>query len=207
MCSSPSPSARRSGGSRASAPQRRSLRIAPYSASRLLRCGLSTSCRECGNPVECYLGADDRLVRLHPHELPVAGVPESYRWHVSRGIAHPAGDGSSWCRLTHDLLCPARPAPTAAPQLSGLRRALALRTPRLLDTEVLAPPATGRRPAARARPSAVRPGPSCSCCSSATWPPAPSMRSSASPRPGAEPTVWPRSSAPAGCTGCGPWYP
>ncbi|KUO11420.1 DUF6083 domain-containing protein [Streptomyces sp. DSM 15324] len=142
MCSSPSPSARRWDGSRASAPQRRSLRIAPDSASRLLRCGQTTSCRECGNPVECYLGADDRLVRLHPHELPVAGVPESCRWHVSRGIAHPAGDGSSWCRLAHDLLCPARPAPTAAPQLSGLRRTLALCTRRLLDTGVLAPPAT-----------------------------------------------------------------
>lgn len=142
MCSSPSPSARRWDGSRASASQRRSLRIAPDSASRLLRCGQTTSCRECSNPVECYLGAGDRLVRLHSHELPVVGVPESCRWHVSRGIAHPAGDGSSWCRLTHDLLCPARPAPTAAPQLSGLRRTLALRTRRLLDTGVLAPPAT-----------------------------------------------------------------
>ena len=142
MCSSSSPSARRWDGSRASAPQRRSLRIAPGSASRLLRCGQTTSCRACGNPVESYLRADDRLVQLHPHELPVAGVPESYRWHVSHGIAHPAGDGSSWCRLAHDLLCPALPAPMAVPQLSGLRRSLALRTRRLLDTGVLVPPAT-----------------------------------------------------------------
>ncbi|MEJ8658833.1 DUF6083 domain-containing protein [Streptomyces sp. MS1.AVA.4] len=122
-------------------PQRRSLRIAPNSASRLLRCGQTTSCRECGNPVECYLRADDRLVQLHPHELPVAEVPESCRWHVSRGIAHPAGDGTSWCRLAHALLCPARTAPMAVPHFSGLRRSLALHTRRLLDAGVLAPSA------------------------------------------------------------------
>ncbi|MFJ7118346.1 DUF6083 domain-containing protein [Streptomyces albogriseolus] len=158
MCSSSSPSARRWDGSRASAPQRRSLRIAPGSASRLLRCGQTTSCRACGNPVESYLRADDRLVQLHPHELPVAGVPESYRWHVSRGIAHPAGDGSSWCRLAHDLLCPALPAPMAVPQLSGLRRSLALRTRRLLDTGVLVPPATpAKRPSGEAVCRPARP--------------------------------------------------
>ncbi|MFI6438058.1 DUF6083 domain-containing protein [Streptomyces sp. NPDC050759] len=142
MHSPSSPSARRWDGSRASTPQRRSLRIAPDSASRLLRCGQNASCRECGNPVEWYPRTDDRLVQLHPYELPVAGVPEFCRWHVSRGIAHPAGDGSSWCRLAHEVLCPARPTPTAAPQLSGLRRSLALCTRRLLDTGVLAPPAT-----------------------------------------------------------------
>ncbi|MFC9629048.1 DUF6083 domain-containing protein [Streptomyces mirabilis] len=141
MCSSPSPSARRWDGSRASAPQRRSLRIAPDSASQLLRCGQTSSCRECGNPVEWYLRGDDGLVQLHPHELPAARVPEACRWHVSRGIAHPAGDGSSWCRLAHALLCPARPAPSAAPQLSALRRSLALRTRRLLDAGILTPPA------------------------------------------------------------------
>ncbi|MDO0935225.1 DUF6083 domain-containing protein [Streptomyces sp. DG2A-72] len=141
MCSSPSPSARRWDGSRASAPRRRSLRITPDSASQLLRCGQTASCRACGNPVEWYRRADDRPVQLHPHEVPAARVPESCRWHVSRGIAHPAGDGSSWCRLAHALLCPGRPAPPAAPQLSGLRRSLALRTRRLLDAGVLAPPA------------------------------------------------------------------
>ncbi|WP_420711839.1 DUF6083 domain-containing protein [Streptomyces sp. MMG1533] len=116
------------------------MRIAPDSASRLLRCGQTAYCRACGNPVEWYLRGDDRLVQLHPLELPAALVPETCRWHVSRGIAHPAGDGSSWCRLAHALLCPARPAPSAAPQLSELRRSLALRTRRLLDAGVLAPP-------------------------------------------------------------------
>ncbi|MFF5846143.1 DUF6083 domain-containing protein [Streptomyces massasporeus] len=142
MCSSPSPSARRWDGSRASGPQRRSLRIAPDSASRLLRCGQTSHCRACGNAVEWYLGGDDRPVQLHPHELPAILVPEPCRWHVSRGIAHPAGDGSSWCRLAHALLCPAHPAPSAAPQLSELRRSLAVRTRRLLDAGVLAPSAT-----------------------------------------------------------------
>ncbi|WP_221354821.1 DUF6083 domain-containing protein [Streptomyces beigongshangae] len=142
MCSSSSPSARRWDGSRASAPRRRSLRIAPDSTSRLLRCGQTASCRECGNPVEWYLRADDRLVQLHPHELSAARVPESCRWHVSCGIAHPVGDGSGWCRLAHALLCPARPTSPAAQQLSGLRRSLALRTRRLLDAGVLAPHAT-----------------------------------------------------------------
>ncbi|MFM9458159.1 DUF6083 domain-containing protein [Streptomyces europaeiscabiei] len=142
MCSPSSPSARRWDGSRANTSRRRSLRIAPDSVSRLLRCGQTDACRACGNPVEWYLRADDRLVQLHPHELPAARVPEPCRWHVSRGIAHPAGDGSCWCRLAHALLCPARPAPAAAPQLSGLRRSLALHTRRLLDAGVLTPPAT-----------------------------------------------------------------
>ncbi|MFE7856338.1 DUF6083 domain-containing protein [Streptomyces sp. NPDC057403] len=139
MCSSPSPFVRRWDGSRASGPQRRSLRIAPDSASRLLRCGQTSYCRACGNPVEWYVRGDDRLVQLHPHELPVTLVPEPCRWHVSRGVAHPAGDGSRWCRLAHALLCPACPAPSTAPQLSELRRSLALRTRRLLDAGTLAP--------------------------------------------------------------------
>ncbi|MBL3666924.1 hypothetical protein JL475_13150 [Streptomyces sp. M2CJ-2] len=142
MHSSPSPCGRHWDGSRASAPRRRSLRIAPDSTSRLLRCGQTASCRECGNPVEWYLRVDDRPVQLHPRELPTAQVPESCRWHVSRGVAHPAGDGSSWCRLAHALLCPARPGPPAASELSGLRRSLALRTRRLLNAGVLTPPAT-----------------------------------------------------------------
>ncbi|WP_430378160.1 DUF6083 domain-containing protein [Streptomyces sp. B1-3] len=140
MHSLSSPSARRWDGSRASTRQRRSLRIAPDSANRLLRCGQTAFCRACGNPVDWYLRGDDRRVDLHPHELPVARVPESCRWHVSCGFAHPGGDGSSWCRLAHTALCPAHPAPPAALQLSRLRRSLALRTRRLLDAGVLAPP-------------------------------------------------------------------
>lgn len=83
--------------------------------------------------------SNERRVRLHPYELPTDQVPESCRWHVSSGVAHPCGDGSTWCRLPHAALCPARPAPPDAPQLSGLRRSLALRTRRLLNAGVLVP--------------------------------------------------------------------
>ena len=141
MCSPSSPSARRWDASRASAPRRRSLRIAPDSASRLLRCGQTDACRGCGNPVEWYLRADDRPVQLDPHEVPAARGPESCRWHVNRGIAHPAGDGGRSCRLAHAVLSPGRPAPPAASQLSGLCWSLALRTRHLLDAGVLVPPA------------------------------------------------------------------
>jgi len=141
MCSSPHPSARRWDGSRANASLRRALRVDPQGVSRLLRCGQAASCRECGNPVEWYVRSDERRVRLHPRELSADRVPESCRWHVSSGVAHPAGDGSSWCRVPHAVLCPARPAPLAAPHLSGLRRALALRTRKLLDTGAFTPSA------------------------------------------------------------------
>ncbi|WP_242339645.1 transposase family protein [Streptomyces formicae] len=35
------------------------------------------------------------------------------RWHLSCGIAHPHGDGSTWCRIPHAVLCPARSRPSA----------------------------------------------------------------------------------------------
>lgn len=141
MRPSPHSSARYWDGSRASAPQRRHLRVDPDGISRLLRCGQTGSCRECGNPIEWYVRSDEHWVRLHPQELPADGVPEDCRWHVSSGVAHPAGDGSRWCRLPHAALCPARPAPPSAHQLSALRRSLALRTRRLLDTGAFAPSA------------------------------------------------------------------
>lgn len=137
---------------------RRSLRVDPEGVSRLLRCGQTASCRECGNTVEWYVRSDERRVRLHPHELPTDQVPESCRWHVSSGVAHPSGDGSTWCRVAHAVLCPALPAPPEAPRLSGLRRSLALRTRRLLDARLFAPsaatPPDGPRPGEDAcRPS------------------------------------------------------
>ncbi|WP_328503620.1 DUF6083 domain-containing protein [Streptomyces sp. NBC_00457] len=51
-------------------PPRRSLRVDPTGVSRLLRCGQTASCHECGNPVEWYVRSDERQVRLHPHEMP-----------------------------------------------------------------------------------------------------------------------------------------
>jgi hypothetical protein len=53
-------------------------------------------------------------------------------------VAHPAGDGSGWCRLPHAMLCPARHAhPAAVPELAVLRRALAVNTRRLIDSPSL----------------------------------------------------------------------
>ena len=126
--------------------QRRSLRIDPDSPTRLLRCAQRDRCRECGNPVEWYHRVADRPVRLHPEELPVADVPADYRWHVSSGLAHPAGDGNAWCRLAHAAVCPARDAgATSVPALTRLRRVLAVNTRRLRDTGVFTPCAPSDR--------------------------------------------------------------
>ncbi|MEU3786376.1 MULTISPECIES: DUF6083 domain-containing protein [Streptomyces] len=114
--------------------QRRSLLVEPDSPTRLLRCAQRDRCRECGNPVEWYHRVCDRPVRLHPRELSAAEVPADYRWHVSSGLAHPAGDGSAWCRLAHAVVCPARDgASVTTPALTGLRRVLAVNTRRLTD--------------------------------------------------------------------------
>ncbi|MGW0955339.1 DUF6083 domain-containing protein [Streptomyces sp. NPDC001212] len=122
---------------------RRSLQVTPGGVSRLLRCGHSDRCRECGNRIEWYRRGSQRTVRLHPRELPAAWVPAVCRWHVSSGVAYPAGDGSSWCRLPHAVVCPAREAPAPPPEVAGLRRALAVNTRRLIDAGVFTPPSAG----------------------------------------------------------------
>ncbi|MEH0580030.1 DUF6083 domain-containing protein [Streptomyces sp. B21-108] len=119
---------------------RRSLQVCPDGVSRLLRCGQSGRCRDCGNRIEWYHRSTERAVRLHPQELPAARVPAVCRWHVSSGVAHPAGDGSSWCRLPHAVVCPARDTPPTPPELAGLRRSLAVNTRRLIDAGVFTPP-------------------------------------------------------------------
>ncbi|OIK04859.1 hypothetical protein BIV23_15250 [Streptomyces monashensis] len=117
------------------------MRVHPDSPTRLLRCAQRARCRECGNPVEWYHRGRDRPVPLHPQELPAAEMPAAYRWHVSSGLAHPAGDGSTWCRLTHAVVCPARDAPCdITPALTWLRRSLAVNTRRLTDAGVFVPP-------------------------------------------------------------------
>lgn len=129
-------------GSPASSRRRRSLRVEPDSPPRLLRCAQHGRCRECGNLVEWYHRVCDRPIPLHPRELPSIEVPVAYRWHVSSGLAHPAGDGSAWCRLTHAVVCPARDAPSATTSgLTGLRRALAVNTRRRADAGAFVPPA------------------------------------------------------------------
>lgn len=119
---------------------RRCLQVTPGSVSRLLRCGQGDRCRDCGNPIAWYYRSDSQPVRLHPRELPAAWVPAACRWHVSSGVAYPAGDGSSWCRLAHSVVCPARDTSPPPPELAGLRRSLAVRSRRLIDAGAFTPP-------------------------------------------------------------------
>ncbi|MEU3549444.1 DUF6083 domain-containing protein [Streptomyces longwoodensis] len=142
MRSTPPFPARHRDGSPIAARPRRLLQISPGSASRLLRCGQRDRCRECGNRIEWYTRGSDphrRSVRLHPGEVLAARVPAACRWHVSSGVAYPAGDGSRWCRLPHTAVCPAHDADPACAGLSGLRRALSLTTRRLIDAGAFTP--------------------------------------------------------------------
>ncbi|MFF3275904.1 DUF6083 domain-containing protein [Streptomyces chrestomyceticus] len=147
MRSSPPGGRHWDGSPRHTARPRRWLRVAVDSPSRLLRSAQCDRCRHCGNPIEwCYL-ANGSPVPLHPAELPCAVVPADERWHLSSGIAHPAGDGSAWCRIAHQSLCPARTAPPdPTPQLRDLRRRLALRTRHLKDAGALPPPSAEPAP-------------------------------------------------------------
>ncbi|CAM5691589.1 putative protein OS=Streptomyces canus OX=58343 GN=AQI96_37045 PE=4 SV=1 [Streptomyces canus] len=147
-CMRSSSTSRPWGGSPAVAYPRRSLRIEHDSPSRFLRCAQPDRCRECGNPVEWYDRSIARPVPLHPREVPAAEVPIAYRWHVSSGVAHPADDGRAWCRLAHDLVCPAREAAAAGSALDGLRRVLALNMRRLIDTGAFTPNTPPGRPTA-----------------------------------------------------------
>ncbi|MFG2825065.1 DUF6083 domain-containing protein [Kitasatospora sp. NPDC048365] len=126
----------------------RALRIAPDSPSRLLRAAKAGICRYCGNPVEWSYRADDTPIPLHPAELPAPAVPPRQRWHLASGIAHPTAGGSPWCRIAHPAICPATsPADTeSSPELTRLRRALALRTRRLIDRGFTLQPPTPAAP-------------------------------------------------------------
>ncbi|WP_324616582.1 DUF6083 domain-containing protein [Streptomyces sp. NRRL B-3229] len=50
-------------------------------------------------------------------------MPEACRWHVSSGVAHPAGDGSRWCRT------PSSAPPARHPRLLPSWRSCAGRWP------------------------------------------------------------------------------
>ncbi|MDO0917801.1 DUF6083 domain-containing protein [Streptomyces sp. DT2A-34] len=122
---------------------RRPLQVAANSPSRLLRHGQNGRCRQCGNRIDLYQRADQRPIALHPAELTAAHVPESCRWHLSSGIAHPHDDDSPWCRIPHAVLCPARtPTCQTSPYLEAIRRQLAVRTRRLTDTGAITPAPT-----------------------------------------------------------------
>lgn len=183
MRSTPPPPGRRWDGSLTAVHPRRSLRVASDGVSRLLRCGQTGQCRDCGNRIEWYHRTNRQPVRLHPQELPTARVPAACRWHVSSGVAYPAGDGTSWCRLPHAVVCPARDASPVMPELVALRRAWPS-TPAVCSTPAPSPrPVRPLVPMQGLPPSAALPAPSCSSSTSATSPPVRSMRSSASLRP------------------------
>ncbi|MYW98912.1 MULTISPECIES: DUF6083 domain-containing protein [unclassified Streptomyces] len=144
MCSANAPTPRRWDGTSVRFPRSRSLRVDADSPTRLARAAQSGRCPDCGNRVDWHprTDSDGRRVGLHPQELPAAAVPAISRWHVSSGIAHPAHDGTPWCRIPHTALCPARSAPAAlTPQLTTLRRHLTLHTRRLINNGTLTTPA------------------------------------------------------------------
>ena len=126
----------------------RALRLHPATRTRLLRTVQRKPCPQCGNLVEWYYRDDGRPIALHTGELPITGVPDRYRWYVLEGIAHRGADGTPWCRLLHQALCPAVARDTVAGDpLDHLRRQLGINTRRLLDTRCFTP-----RPAAAPTP-------------------------------------------------------
>ncbi|MEV6197544.1 DUF6083 domain-containing protein [Streptomyces sp. NPDC051920] len=129
-------------GSPRTAYPRRPLRVAATSPSRLLRTGQSGRCRQCGHRIDRYQRFDQRPIALHPIELDTSQIPAPYQWHLSGGIAHPHSDGSAWCRIPHQMLCPDHtPTVPAGPYLEALRRQLAVRTRRLIDSGQFTPAA------------------------------------------------------------------
>ncbi|MFF2185133.1 DUF6083 domain-containing protein [Streptomyces sp. NPDC058155] len=146
MHCTPAPAGRHWDGSLTHSRRPRSLGISPASPSRLLRSGQASRCTSCGNPVEWYRRTDHQLISFHPRELATVHVPPPCRWHVSCGIAHLFSDGTPWCRIPHLLLCPARITlqQPLTPHLTGLRRHLALRTRRLIDSGSFTPVTDGR---------------------------------------------------------------
>jgi hypothetical protein len=128
--------------------------VTTTSPSRLLRAGQTGGCRQCGSRIDLYPRSDQRPIALHPAELTVTDVPESCRWHLSGGIAYPHGDNSAWCRIPHAVLCPHRtPTCQAGPRLEAIRRQLAVRARRLIDTGALTP-----APPVTPQPDAPKPG-------------------------------------------------
>ncbi|ROQ23609.1 hypothetical protein EDD98_7559 [Streptomyces sp. PanSC19] len=120
--------------------RRRTLTVAHDSPSRLLRIAQPSHCRACGNRIDWHTTSGCHPIALHPTEVPAGLVPAEHRWHLASGIAHPSGDGSPWCRLSHLTLCPTRAdTGTLPPALDDIRRRLALHTRRLTDAGILTP--------------------------------------------------------------------
>ncbi|MFG3398725.1 MULTISPECIES: DUF6083 domain-containing protein [Streptomyces] len=207
MCPTPAPDGRHWDGSPRALRRPRTLRVTTTSPSRLLRAGQTGRCRHCGSRIDLYPRPDQRPIALHPAELTVTDVPKSCRWHLSGGIAYPHGDNSAWCRIPHAVLCPHRTSTCqAGTRLEAIRRQLAVRARRLIDTRALTP-----APPVTPQPDAPNPAdptaPSSNCCCAATLPSSGSRSCAASPRP-ATGTAAPTSSSPPpaqpGCGNCCP---
>ncbi|ULR47819.1 DUF6083 domain-containing protein [Streptomyces deccanensis] len=154
MCPTPAPDGRHWDGSPRALRRPRTLRVTTTSPSRLLRAGQTGRCRHCGSRIDLYPRPDQRPIALHPAELTVTDVPKSCRWHLSGGIAYPHGDNSAWCRIPHAVLCPHRtPTCQAGTRLEAIRRQLAVRARRLIDTQALTP-----APPVTPQPDAPQPG-------------------------------------------------
>ncbi|MFJ2628591.1 DUF6083 domain-containing protein [Streptomyces sp. NPDC087532] len=95
--------------------RQRALCVASDSPTRLVRSAQPSRCCDCGNRIDWHTRPDARPVSLHPQELDATTVPAASRWHVSSGIAHPAHDGTPWCRIPHLALCPAHSPHPAHP--------------------------------------------------------------------------------------------
>ncbi|MFC9296972.1 DUF6083 domain-containing protein [Streptomyces sp. NPDC057011] len=69
-------------------------------------------CDGCGLVVEFREVIDQQHdVALQPGEFPSQRLPERARWHLASGIAWPGENETAWCRLDHDLICPAAEEP------------------------------------------------------------------------------------------------
>lgn len=150
------PTGRHWDGSPRTARPRRPPQTTAINSGRVPRTGHSGRCRQCAHRIDWYQRTDQRPIALHPTEMPACQIPTSFHWHLGGGIAHPHGDGSAWCRIAHLVLCPRRtPTTPTGPHIESLRRQLAVRTRRLIDTGQFtpAPPTTCTPPASSGRPA------------------------------------------------------
>lgn len=88
------------------------------------RQGGQATCRDCGLPGQWYSTVRHRHVLLEPDPWPLYQVPAGQRWRIaSDGTAVNMGRAAPMdeCRITHWLVCPARPGPAvSAPHLQTL---------------------------------------------------------------------------------------